>query len=290
MRCGLISGLLAFSPADAFAQDATPESFRELESKYIFGFAFGSDIGPEGERELELTTNVNFQKRTGSYGELEQEAEFEYNPTDSFQIELGASGVYHGISGVEGFDNFHGANFGGLSSNFRYLLIPRGPGAPVGLQISVEPEWSRVDDAGKIVTDFEAQTRLIADTELVPDRLYAAFNLLYTPEWEREFGSSDWVRGSTLGMISALTFRLTPRLALGTELEYYRSYGGLGLGSFAGDALFAGPTLHFQLTNRLILSGAFSTQVTGHAVGESNLFDLGHFTRNKAFMRLVAEF
>lgn len=125
---GMSAALLVVFPAFASAQDPMPDSFRDLETKYIFGFIFGSDIGFEGEREIELTTKVNFQKRTGSYAALEQEAELEYNSADSFQIELGATGVYHTISGVEGFDDFHGANFGGLSSTYRYLLIARGPG------------------------------------------------------------------------------------------------------------------------------------------------------------------
>jgi hypothetical protein len=84
------AAVLIVLPAFASAQDPTSDSFRELETKYIFGFTFGSDIGAEGERELELTTKVNFQKRAGSYVALEQEAELEYNPTDGFQIEFGA--------------------------------------------------------------------------------------------------------------------------------------------------------------------------------------------------------
>jgi hypothetical protein len=214
LRLTMAAGVFLVCPAIASAQDTAPDSFRELETKYIF-FTFGSDIGPEGERELELTTNVDFQKRTGSYAALEQEAELEYNPIDSFQIELGASGVYHAISGVEGFDDFHGANFGGLHSTFRYLLIARGPGSPIGLQIAVEPEWSRVNDAGKLVTTFEAETRIIADTELVPDRLFAAFNLIYTPEIEKEFGFPDWERASTLGV-------------WGLDLSYYARSGAWG--------------------------------------------------------------
>ena len=59
-------------PAFASAQDPPPDSFNELETKYIFDFTFGSDIGAEGERELELTTKVNFQKRTGSYAALDR--------------------------------------------------------------------------------------------------------------------------------------------------------------------------------------------------------------------------
>ena len=289
-RCGISAPLLVVFAAFASAQDPTPDSFRELETKYIFGFTFGSDIGPEGERELELTTKVNFQKRTGSYVAHKEEAELEYNPTDSFQIELGAAGVYHAISSVEGLDDFHSANFGGLSSTFRYLLIARGPGSPIGLQIAVEPEWSRVDDAGKLVTNFEAETRIIADTELVPDRLFAAFNLTYMPEIEREFGFPDWKRASTLGVLGALTYRIMPKVALGAELEYYRAHEGLALNTLAGDALYVGPTFHMQVTNKFILSAAFSTQIAGHAAGNANLLDLTNFSRNKAFLRAVFEF
>jgi hypothetical protein len=289
-RCGMSAALLVVFPAFASAQAPTPDSFMELETKYIFGFTFGSDIGTEGERELELTTNVNFQKRTGSYVALKQEAELENNPTDSFQIELGAAGVYHAINSVEGLDDFHGANFGGLSSTFRYLLVVRGPGSPIGLQIAVEPEWSRVNDAGKLVTTFEAETRIIADTELVPDRLFAAFNLIYTPEIEREFGSPDWERASTLGMLGALTYRIMPKVALGAELEYYRAHEGLGLNILAGDALYVGPTFHMQVTNKFILSAAFSAQIAGHAVGNANFLDLTNFSRNKALLRAVFEF
>ncbi len=287
---GMSAALLVVFPAFASAQDPTPDLFRELETKYIFGFTFGSDIGPEGERELELTTKVSFQKRTGSYVALEQEAELEYSPTDSFQIELGAAGVSHAISGVEGFDDFHGANFGGLSSTFRYLLIARGPGSPIGLQIAVEPGWSRIDNAGNLVTTFETEARIIADTELVPNRLVAAFNLMYAPEIERKFGSLHWERASTLGVLGALTYQITPKVALGAELEYYRAYEGLGLNTLAGDAFYVGPTFHMQVTNKFILSAAFSTQIAGHAAGNANFLDLTNFSRNKALLRAVFEF
>jgi hypothetical protein len=287
---GPVYGLLVFFPTFAFAQDVTADSFRELDSKYIFGFTVGSDIGAEGERELEVGTNIAFQKRAGSYGALGQEVDLDYNPTDSVEIEVAAHGVYGWISGVEGLDDRHGANFGGLSSAFRYLLIGRGPGAPVGLQIAVEPEWSRVNDGGKLTTAFGAETSIIADTELVPNRLSAAFNATYTPETAREFGAPNWRGASTLGIKTALTYRITQNVALGGELEYFRAYDGAGFNRFAGDALFGGPTCFILLTNKLFLSAAFSTQIAGHAAGDPNFLDLTNFTRNKARLRLVWEF
>ncbi|MGH6810827.1 MAG: hypothetical protein ACREDM_00295 [Methylocella sp.] len=293
-HCVTIAMLPLFFPAVASAQytgpDTPSDSFRELESKYIFGFTVGSDIGAEGEREFESETNIAFQKRTGSYATLDQEVELEYNPIDSTQIEVAAHGVSTWIGGVAGLDDRHGANFGGLGATFRYLVIGRGPGAPVGLQIAVEPQWSRVNDAGKLTAAFGAETSIIADTELVPNRLFAAFNATYTPETAREFGTPDWQGASTLGLKTSSTYRITPNVALGGELEYYRSYEGAGFNRFSGDALFAGPTWFVQFTNKLFLSAAYSTQIAGHAAGDANFLDLTNFTRSKARLKLIWEF
>ena len=289
-RHALAAGLLLVYPAFASAQETTPDSFRELETKYIFGFTTGSDIGPEGERELEFETNLRFQRRGGVYNQLEQEVEFEYNPTDNFQIEPGVHGVFSQIHGVKGFENREGANFGGLGSIFSYVLIGRGPGAPAGVTISVEPEWSRIDDGGRLITGFSAQTRIIADTELVPNRLFAAVNAIYTPEITRNFGNPKWAGASLLGLTTALTYRITPNVALGGELEYYRAYDGAGLNAFAGHALYAGPTCFIELTNKIHLAAAFSTQIASHAAGNPNPLDLTNFSRNNARLRALFEF
>jgi hypothetical protein len=288
-RPALAAALLLVYPAFASAQETAPDSFRELETKYIFGFTTGSDIGPEGERELEFETNLRFQRRGGVYNQLEQEVEFEYNPTDSFQIEPAVHGVFTQIYGVEGFENRESANFGGLGSIFSYVLIGRGPGAPAGVTISVEPEWSRIDDGGRLITGFSAQTRIIADTELVPNRLFAGVNAIYTPEITR-VGNQNWAGASLLGLTTALTYRITPNVALGGELEYYRAYDGAGLNAFAGHALFAGPTCFIELTNKIHLTAAFSTQIAGHAAGNPNLLDLTNFSRNNARLRALFEF
>jgi hypothetical protein len=209
---GVISSLLAFLPSIAFAQDIAPESYTELESKYIFGFTEGSDIGFEGERAIVSSSNLSFQRRHGSYNALEEEIEYETNPTPDLQLEPTIHGVYHQVQGVDGFANFTGVNFGGLSTNFRYNVIGRGPGAPIGLTFTVEPEWSRVDDGGKVFTKFEATSKILADTELVPDRLFAAFNAIYVSEISRNFGFPNWMRAATLGVTTALAYRIAPNV------------------------------------------------------------------------------
>jgi hypothetical protein len=86
------------------------------------------------------------------------------------------------------------------------------------LQIAVEPEGPRVNYAGKLTTDFDAETSIIADTELVSNRLFAAANAAYAPEIAREFGTPNWQGASTLGLKKALTYRIMPNVALGGEL------------------------------------------------------------------------
>jgi hypothetical protein len=284
----VITGLFFFCPA--FAQDTAPGAYTELESKYIFGFTEGSDIGFEGEQAIVSSSNLSFQRRHGSYNALEEEIEYETNPTPDLQLEPTIHGVYHQVEGVDGFANFAGANFGGLSTNFRYNAIGRGPGAPIGLTFTVEPEWSRVDDGGKVFTDFHATSKILADTEIVPDRLYAAFNAIYVPEIFRDFGSPNWMRAATLGATAALVYRIVPNVVLGGELEYYRAHNSVGFDDFAGHALYAGPTLFVQLTNKTVLRAAFSTEIAGHAVGEPFPLDLANFSRNKVLLYLEHEF
>src|SRR3954452_15993498 len=109
--------------------------------------------------------------------------------------------------------------------------------------------------------------KLSAATELVPTRLFLAFNALYEPEWVRP-RFEPFERESTLALSTALALRLTPDLAIGSELQYRRKYEGIGLRQFEGEALYLGPTLYLQLTKKAFLSAAWSTQIARHEAGE----------------------
>ncbi len=202
-------------------------SFHELETKYIFGFTEGSDIGAEGEKAIEFETTAAFGMRGGSFTAIEQEVEFEGVPTQFFEYELSAHGLLQSINNVDGLDNFHNFNFSGLSAELRFLLLGRGPESPIGLTFVVEPEWARVDDvSGALTRDFSTEFGLVADTELIPNRLYAAANLFYELGVDREFGAPNWERGSDLSMTAAMAYRIAPKVTLGGELQYYRPLTG----------------------------------------------------------------
>jgi hypothetical protein len=87
----------------ARAEDA--ESWKEIETKYIFGFTIGSGIGLEGEKEFTIDTRGRFGKRDGRYNATETKYEFEFTPSQFVQIEFGALGSTHDIAGVTDLDD-----------------------------------------------------------------------------------------------------------------------------------------------------------------------------------------
>lgn len=291
---GVIVLAMASSGA-ALADDvgAAPpvDSFHELETKYIFGFTTGADIGVPGEQSIEFETNAAFQKRGGHDSAVEQEIEFEGVPTDFFSYELSAHGSYHAISGTNGLDDINRIGFSGLSTSLSFAILHRGPESPIGLTVVAEPEWERIDgDSGQFTRDVSSTFTLIADTELISNRLYGAVNISYAPEVGKAADDVDWQHSSTLGLTAALAYRVAPKITLGGELEYYRAYDGLLFDTFAGNAFYAGPTLHVQFDSKTMLAAAFSTQVAGQAAGERNDLDLTNFERYRFNLKFEKEF
>jgi hypothetical protein len=290
-RAGAMAALiLAATNSGARAQSVT-DVFHEAESKYMFGFIDGADIGNEGEKAFEYEATGSFQKRGGRYMALDHEFEFEHVLTQNFSYELSAHALTHSISGVEDLDDRNSTQFSGASAKLRYLVIGRGPGSPFGLTVSAEPEWSRVDDVDGTATQaYGSEFRIVADTELIPNRLFAAINLVYEPETAKPADTGMWERSSSAGVGLGLSYRITPIWAMGVAAEYDRAYDGLLFQTFDGHALFAGPTLQVNITQKTLVAAAFMAQVAGHAADDPRALDLTNFERYRANMKVEFEF
>jgi len=279
------ASLTATAPAAAAI-----DPFHELETEDMFGFTEGTDFGEEGEQSVEFENTGAFGKRGGRYSAIEQEIEAEGVPTQYFGYELSAHATGHDIKNVDGLGDLSGVNFSGLSGEFRYLVIGRGPGSPIGLTVVAEPEWERIDgESGAPTLDFSTTFRIAADTELIPNHLFAAANLIYAPEIGKVTGE-DWQRSSQIGASAALAYRVTPKVALGGEVEYYRAYDGLGLQTFDGNAVYVGPTAYITFNSKVTLAAAFSAEVAGNAAGQSQNLDLTNFERYRTNLKLEFEF
>ena len=114
---------------------------------------------------------------------------------------------------------------------------------------------------GAPADEQSAAFRLLADREPIPGRLYGAFNIDYDPVRTRLHGSGEILRDSTLGIGAALAMQVMPNVFIGAEARNLRHYQGLGLNTFAGQALYIGPTLYATFGQAYFLSAAWNVQV-----------------------------
>jgi hypothetical protein len=279
------NAMLSFAAGAQAEDDAT---FHELETKYIFGnFTVGSSTGIEGERALEPDTTADFGKRSGHYGASQTELEYEYTPSQYVQIEFGPTVSAYDIHGVPGLDDANMAAINGFSGEIRSVLIDRGP-SPFAVTMSLEPEFrSRDETSGVKVVNYELEAKLEADAELIKNRLFLGFNLLYEPETTRA-DLGIWQSEATVGASAALALQIVPNVVIGADLWYLRHYDGIAFGTFTGDAVYLGPTLFWKISSKVLMSAAWETQVAGRQVGVMPALDLTDFSRQRA--RLLFEF
>lgn len=269
-----------------------------VNSRYIFGFTDGADTERAGERELESDTIGRFGKRSGSFTSLQNKIEFEYGITNDLMIEVGSFLSYHRIRGVPDLDNRNNGALDGLSAEVKYRIFDRRT-APIGLAVSVEPEWRRHSEtSGNREDAYAIEFKLYADKELVPNRLFVAGNLLFEPEAIRvhEFDPvtgqrRPWEHESTLGFSGAVVGAIANNVFLGAEVRYLRKYEGSFLDRLEGHAVYLGPTLSARVFGKAILQAAYSVQIAGKAADEPNSrLDLVSFERRQARLRVVYEF
>jgi hypothetical protein len=277
-----------FKAGVARAEDYS--SWREIETKYIFGFTTGSGIGLEGEKEFTIDTIGRFGKRDGHYAATETKYEFEFTPSQFIQIEFGALGASHNIGAVTDLDGRNQYAFAGGFAEIRYLAIERTSSNPLAVTLAVEPTWRRIDEtSGERVQNFEFETTINADLELMKNRLYAGFNLRYEPEVTKDMAGATF-REAIFGGSAALALRIAPNVVIGGEAWYLRHYDAANLSNFTGDTVLLGPTLYVAFTSKMFMTAAWNTQVWGREIGNPVSLNLAEFQRQRARLKFAWEF
>jgi hypothetical protein len=285
--------ILTASGLAAHAQD-NQSMFREIETKYVFGFTEGSGIGLEGEKEFSVDTAARIGKRDGRYWASETKLEFEFTPNQYVQFEFGPFISGHGIRDVTDLDNRSQVAFGGVFGEVRYMLLDRGPSSPVALTLSAEPEWRRIDEtSGERVTNFELELKVNGDAELIKNRLYLGFNLLYEPEatHDPDHIGAGWEMESKGGVSGAIAYRIVPSVVIGAEVWYLRHYDGAWFSMFTGDAIYVGPTLFIKISPKVFVAASWNSQVHGRDVDDPGAsLNLSEFSRHRAKLKVAVEF
>jgi hypothetical protein len=285
---GAVAGVFCWCGGAARAEDAS--SWRDIETKYIFGFTIGSGVGLEGEKEFTVDSIGRFGKRDGHYATSETKFEFEFTPSQFIQIEFGALGSTHNIGGVTDLDDRSQVAFGGAFAEFRYLAIERTSNNPLAVTLAVEPTVRRIDETGgERVRNFELEAVINADLELMRNRLFAGFNLLYEPE-VTQTAIGDTQREAKFGASAALSLRIASNVVIGGEVWYLRHYDAANLSAFSGDTVLLGPTLYVQFTPKMFMTAAWNTQVWGREIGNPVSLNLTEFQRSRVKLKFAYEF
>jgi hypothetical protein len=271
----------------------------KLDTENLFGFTEGTDVGKKGEQEILVDTIGRFSKRRdgpgrSGYGAAQPIVSYQYDLTDNFSIEPGLWFDARDSRNVAGVPDKSFGTFNGGSLELKYQFFKRTAERPFSLALQAEPQYARVTPIeGQGADVYSAETRLIADARLVPDRLWGGINLIYDPQVARLKGSGEVDRSSTLSVSGTLMAKVASGLYLGPEARYMRAYEGAFLNRFEGHAVFVGPVLHYQVMEKGFLTLAYSTQVFGHDRDPDfadRAFNLNQFSRHNLRVRFGVEF
>ena len=254
----------------------------EIDTEHLFGFTIGTDVGSVGEREFQSQTTGRFSKAGGGYRAINQELELELVPANNFRIEFGSSFASYDIYAVSGLQDRRQLDWQGVSLDLRYRFLDRET-APFGLTFALESRADRFDDiTAAPARKYGTELTMALDRELIPNRVVAAFNVFYEPEWTHFPGTGAAEQESTAGGAVAVMAQVRNGFLIGGEVRYSRKYDGVGLERLAGQALFAGPTAYVQLSDRSRITLAWSAQAWGRGAGSTGALDLVNFERHQA--------
>ncbi|MCW2318730.1 hypothetical protein M2322_004299 [Rhodoblastus acidophilus] len=262
-----------------------------IDTEHIFGFSMGSDIGEKGEIEFEMENVGGVGKRSGSYFAFTSLNLLKYTVTDNFRIAPGVAWGANSIRNVPGYDSRSQGALKGAVVELRYKLLDR-DAMPFGLTLHAQPGWDRVDETTALrVEGYGGEFALLADKEIIKDRLWTAVNLWYGLAASKDAGGGDaWSRGSDLELHGAVSTRVSRTLVMGGEMRYLRAYDGMGLNTFRGEALFLGPTFSWTVARNVGLSGTVNFQVAGKAAGAAHSLDLDNYERVQGMLRFNMHF
>lgn len=287
------------SRPEASAPEGKDDAPDTVDTENLFGFTEGSDTGKRGQQEILVDAIGRFSKRRdgpgrSGYAAAQPLVSYQYDPTDNFSIEPGLSFDLRDSRNVAGVPDKSFGTVNGGSLELKYQFFKRSDARPFSLALQAEPQFARITAIeGQGADVYSLETRLIADARLVPDRLWGGLNLIYDPQVARLKGAGEVDRTSTLTLSGSLMAKLSQALFVGPELRYLRAYEGAVLNRFDGHALFLGPVLNYQVSEKGFLTLAYATQVFGHDRDPNfsgRAFNLTQFARHNLRVRFGVEF
>ncbi len=278
---------LSASPALAEAVDEGAKAGGEgeeeaLATEHIFGFAQGPGIGSKGEGEIEHISIGSFGK-VGSYDQVDMETSFRYNVANALRLSIGTLTDAYNIHDVPDLNNVTAFTFSGVIAEARLNLIDDRT-HPYGLSLSFNPQYRQFDPlSGARQRDTALPLTLLYDVALVPSKLLAAVNVVYTPSFFPAVAGGPG-HNDDLAILGDLAYAATSKLFFGGEVRHENLFQA---GTPSAHALFLGPSVFYNLAPAFDVKVAWAVQVPDVA---TRSLDLGTFARHQVELQLVYGF
>lgn len=289
MRIGRFLAAAVLLASITLLLPASPSSAADVDTEHMFGFTEGSDIGTAHQPEAELETIGAFGRADGNYSAVSATASLKYPLTSSFRLAPSVTFTRFASSGVTNVDDIQQVKAERAGLEIRWRALDRTT-APVGLTFVAAPTVGFVDPVSGAAGDALGMGLIgIVDRALVPDRLFAALNLVYDFGRVRNYASGLTTDTSFLGFDAAFSTRALPWLYTGAEVRYERAFDGLAFGTLVGQAVNVGPVFFMTLGRGVSLSGAWNIQAWGATTSQGAGLDLVNFNRNLFKLRLAVD-
>lgn len=285
---GLALALLVVATASAHAADEKAGADADGLGD-VFGFATPTDTLGNGEREFAQELVGRSGRTGGAYRALDGKTQLGFGIVDGFSITPGLLSTWAKIDSIAGAQDHEGFSFNGAVVELKWMVLDRARNG-IGLALLSEPGVSWTDgETGDSVRGRGAEFRVAADWAMAPGKLFANVNLAYGLERTKADGVTE--DGSELLASGAVAYRLSDRLFVGAELRYIRAYDGLGLDDRLGEALYLGPTLFWQPTEKIAVTMTWSPQVWGRDKADpGSSLDLANFERHQGKLKVAIPF
>jgi hypothetical protein len=275
-------------------QSATSKEAPQVPGDDIFGFTSQTDVGKPGDWGFANENDGRFGKRQGRYGALNTKYEFNRTVAENWWVAGSLFGAYYHTRNVPDLADVNHLDFDGLSFEIEHRMVERSASNPFAVSVSVEPRWGRIDNVMGLLSNwYGAAFKLFVDAVVLPDKLYWAANLIWTPQRAQDPNNrSRWLDSSTTQASTALSYQISAQLFVGAEVRYLSAFDTtIWLNHNIGNALYVGPTMLWKINEKVAFNATFQPQIVGRSITNPNLnLDLDNFERAQFRAKLAVSF
>ncbi len=204
----------------------------------FFTYTQDADVLPKGAWEFEqwLTYGTTYRGDNQEYtrDRWDFREEVEYGVTDRLSVAGYLNFRYESmLARQEGLPDSSAFSFKGVSGEVKYQILNPNT-KPIGIALYFEPTFN----SGEV----EMEEKILFSKNF-GDKWVTALNIIAEQEWETESGVT--AESSEFATTAGVSYRITPKWAVGLEGRYKVNYEGAAFDEYQGTGWYLGPNVHY---------------------------------------------